>query len=194
MKIRQSINQISELEDTNGNIIMDQEKISAELVKYFENRFQYKEVNIVKSLLDIVPNLIISEGQDMLDATPTTEEIKAIVFSIDANSSLGPGAKTAAHFRPIGLSNVSFKIITKLITLRMSTLMNNLVSPQQTAYIKGRNIQEQVLLASEMVNEMKKKRRGNVELKLDISQGYDAVSWEFFMQVLLKYWFSLNGY
>ncbi|XP_026396086.1 uncharacterized protein LOC113290717 [Papaver somniferum] len=101
------------------------------------------------------------------------------------------GAKTAAQFRPIGLSNVIFKIITKLITSRMSTLIGKLVSPQQTAYIKGRNIQEQVLLAYEMVNAMKKKWRGeNVGLKLDISQAYDAVSWEFLTKVLLKYGFS----
>ncbi|XP_026436643.1 uncharacterized protein LOC113334652 [Papaver somniferum] len=41
----------------------------------------------------------------------------------------------------------------------MSTLMKKLVAPQQAAYIKGRCIQEQVLLVSEMVKEMKKKRR-----------------------------------
>ncbi|XP_026459385.1 uncharacterized protein LOC113360050 [Papaver somniferum] len=70
------------------------------------------------------------------------------------------GAKTPNKFRPICLSNLSFKIITKIMTVRMSTLMEKLVAPQQAAYIKGRCIQEQVLLASEMVNEMKKKRRG----------------------------------
>ncbi|XP_026397148.1 uncharacterized protein LOC113291879 [Papaver somniferum] len=43
----------------------------------------------------------------------------------------------------------------------MSILMEKLVAPQQADYIKGRCIQEQVLLASEMVNEMKKKRRGD---------------------------------
>ncbi|XP_026409888.1 uncharacterized protein LOC113304984 [Papaver somniferum] len=87
------------------------------------------------------------------------------------------GAKKPNHFRPIGLSNVSFKIITKILTVRMSNLMEKLVSPQQESYIKGRCIQEQVLLASKMVNEMKKKRRGgNVGLKLDISQTYDYVS------------------
>ncbi|XP_026459853.1 uncharacterized protein LOC113360569 [Papaver somniferum] len=68
------------------------------------------------------------------------------------------GAKTPNQFRPIGLSNLSFKIITKIMTVRMSTLMEKLVAPQQAAYIKGRCIQEQVLLASEMVNEMKKKK------------------------------------
>ncbi|XP_026398977.1 uncharacterized protein LOC113294818 [Papaver somniferum] len=96
------------------------------------------------------------------------------------------GAKSPNQFRPIGLSNVSFKIITKIITTRMSTLMEKLVAPQQAAYIKGRNIQE-VLLASEMVNEMKKKRRGgNVGFNLDISEAYDSVRWEFLFQLLQR--------
>ncbi|XP_026396709.1 uncharacterized protein LOC113291387 [Papaver somniferum] len=73
----------------------------------------------------------------------------------------------------------------------MSGLTEKLISPQQAAYIKGRNIHEQVLLASEMVNEMKFKRRGgNVGIKLDISQAYDLVSWDFLTKVLLKYGFS----
>ncbi|XP_026400218.1 uncharacterized protein LOC113296095 [Papaver somniferum] len=72
------------------------------------------------------------------------------------------GAKRADQFRPIGLSNFFFKILTKIITVRMSTLLHKLVSPQQCAFVKGRNIHEQVLLASELVNKMKtKKRRGD---------------------------------
>ncbi|XP_026417250.1 uncharacterized protein LOC113312728 [Papaver somniferum] len=42
-----------------------------------------------------------------------------------------------------------------------------------------------------MVNEMRKKRRGgNVALKLDISQAYDSVSWTFLLKVMHKYGFS----
>ncbi|XP_026430016.1 uncharacterized protein LOC113326516 [Papaver somniferum] len=58
---------------------------------------------------------------------------------------------------------------------RTGHLMHKLVSPQQVAYVNGRCIQDQIMLASEMVNEMVKKRRcGNVGLKLDISQAYDS--------------------
>ncbi|XP_026410504.1 uncharacterized protein LOC113305705 [Papaver somniferum] len=179
-KIRQTFSQISKLEDAKGIVITDQEKISTELVDFCEKRFAHKEVKIVEELLNVIPHSITAEDQRMLDVIPNEEEIKKIAFEMDPDSSPGPdgfsGAKTASQFRPIGLSNVSFKVITKLITTRMSTLMEKLVSPQQTTYIKGRSIHEQVLLASEMVNEMKRKRRGeNVGLKLDISQAYDAM-------------------
>ncbi|XP_026411207.1 uncharacterized protein LOC113306493 [Papaver somniferum] len=87
------------------------------------------------------------------------------------------GARTANQFRPIGLINIVFKMFTKIITTRMSILMMKLISPQESTYIKGRSIQEQALLASELVREIKVKRiGGNVGLKLDISQAYDSVS------------------
>ncbi|XP_026410372.1 uncharacterized protein LOC113305566 [Papaver somniferum] len=84
------------------------------------------------------------------------------------------GAKKENQFRTIGLSNMLFKIFIKIINARMNGLMVKLISPQHDAYIKGRSIQEQVLLDSEMVNEMKKKRRrDNVAFKLYISQAYE---------------------
>ncbi|XP_026447593.1 uncharacterized protein LOC113348103 [Papaver somniferum] len=228
MKIRQATNLISELEDNNGNIISDPSLIADSLVQHFQQKIEFEEVSISEKLLDVIPPLVSTSDQEMLDALPSYEEIKSIVFQMDPESSSGPdsfsgifyrtcwdiicsdlveaiqfcwkrrfiprgmnsnflvllpkcqGAKKANQFRPIGLSNVLFKIFTKIITVRMNTLMAKLISPQQAAYIKGRNIHEEILLASEMVNEMKKKRRGgNVAFKLDISQAYDSVRWKF---------------
>ncbi|XP_026439719.1 uncharacterized protein LOC113338535 [Papaver somniferum] len=144
------------------------------------------------SLVEVIPEVITEQDQQMLDAIPNAEEIKEVIFSMDPESSPVPyGVKSPNHFRPIGLSNVNFKKITKIINIRMSSLMTKLISPQQVAYIKGRSIQEKIILASELVNEMRKKRRGgNVALKLDISQAYDSVNWNFLFQVLCKYGFS----
>ncbi|XP_026399009.1 uncharacterized protein LOC113294849 [Papaver somniferum] len=87
------------------------------------------------------------------------------------------GAKNAKQFRPIGLSNFCFKVITKIVTMRISKYLPKIISPQQCAFIKNRNIHEQFLLASELVNELSVKRRGgNLGLKLDISQAYDTMS------------------
>ncbi|XP_026451485.1 uncharacterized protein LOC113351766 [Papaver somniferum] len=172
--------------------------------KHFQKKFEFQNVQIVEELLEVIPKVITEEDQAKLDSIPNAEEIKNIVFTMDPESAPGPdgfslllpktqGARTANQFRPIGLSNVIFKIFTKIITTRMSHLMEKLVSPQQVAYIKGRSIHEQVILAPKMVNEMKFKRRGsNVGIKLDISQAYDSVSWEFLIKVLQKYGFSSN--
>ncbi|XP_026451132.1 uncharacterized protein LOC113351345 [Papaver somniferum] len=46
MKIRQAKNLISELEDSNGNIICEQSQIADSLVQYFQQKFEAQEVNI----------------------------------------------------------------------------------------------------------------------------------------------------
>ncbi|XP_026382515.1 uncharacterized protein LOC113277704 [Papaver somniferum] len=57
--------------------------------------------------------------------------------------------------------------------------------------MKGRNIHENINLASEMVNELQIKRKdGNVGLKLDITQAFDTVSWSFVLEVFRRYGFS----
>ncbi|XP_026428416.1 uncharacterized protein LOC113324313 [Papaver somniferum] len=69
-----------------------------------------------------------------------------------------------------------------------------MVSSQQGAFIKGRNIHEKIVLSSELVNELDIKRRGgNVVLKIDITQAYDSLSWKFLFEVLRRFGFSEMG-
>ncbi|XP_026443572.1 uncharacterized protein LOC113343651 [Papaver somniferum] len=94
-------------------------------------------------------------------------------------------------FRPIGLSNFFFKIITKILATRLGTVLNRLISEEQVAFMKGRNIHENIALASELINEISAPRNfGNVGLKLDIAQAFDTVSWDFIAEVFRQYGFS----
>ncbi len=61
-------------------------------------------------------------------------------------------------FRPICLLNVSFKIITKILMLRLSKVIEYLISQNQTAFIKNRNIMEGVLIMHEILNTMHRKK------------------------------------
>ncbi|XP_026410495.1 uncharacterized protein LOC113305697 [Papaver somniferum] len=73
----------------------------------------------------------------------------------------------------------------------MGGVIEKVVSPQQGDFIKGRNIQNQIVLASELINEMETTRRGgNVGLKLDITHAYDSLSWDFLFQVIYTFGFS----
>ncbi|XP_026417427.1 uncharacterized protein LOC113312910 [Papaver somniferum] len=99
LKIRQAFNQISELEDSSGNIITDQEKLSAELVGFFEKRFAHKEVQINEDFLNVIPNSITTEDQIMLDALPSPEEIQKIAFEIDPDSSPVPDGFSGIFYR-----------------------------------------------------------------------------------------------
>jgi hypothetical protein len=57
-----------------------------------------------------------------------------------------PDADIIQKYRPICLLQVLYKWLTKVATLRVEPYMNKLISPCQTAFIKGRNIMDQCRL------------------------------------------------
>ena len=59
-----------------------------------------------------------------------------------------------------------------------------IISPMQTAFIKGRNILDGALSLLEIVHELRVKKLGGILLKLDFEKAYDRVNWSFLIEVL----------
>lgn len=91
--------------------------------------------------------------------------------------------KNMSYFRPISLCNVIYKIIAKVLVLRMSDMLGNCIHEAQGAFIPGRLISDNVLVAYEILHSLKMKKRGkkgNFALKLDMSKAYGRVELDFF--------------
>jgi len=85
--------------------------------------------------------------------------------------------KTFADLRPISLSNFINKVISKVIHGRLDGLLTNITSSNQSGFVKGRCIIENVLLTQEIVTDIRKRGKpANVVLKLHMSKAYDRVS------------------
>lgn len=56
------------------------------------------------------------------------------------------------HFRPISLCNFSYKIIAKILALRLKPLLNTIISPFQGAFAEGRWIMENTIIAQKVVH------------------------------------------
>ena len=48
------------------------------------------------------------------------------------------GPESISHFRPISLCNTIYKIVSKILVLKMKHLMPNLIFPSQTTFVAGR--------------------------------------------------------
>lgn len=86
------------------------------------------------------------------------------------------GARNMKEFRPISLLNRSYKIFSKLLTIRLGKNSQRLISKQQSAFIKGRYILESVVVAHEIVHSVVKSKEPGVILKLDYEKAYDCVN------------------
>jgi hypothetical protein len=56
------------------------------------------------------------------------------------------GVDQIKDFRPISLVHSFAKLVTKLLANRLATKLQEMVSPVQTAFIKGRFIQDNFML------------------------------------------------
>lgn len=95
--------------------------------------------------------------------------------------------------RPIALCNVLYKILSKFLANRLQKILPDIISEEQSAFVPGRNIADNVLVAFELLHFMKRKssgQEGEVSLKLDISKAYDRVNWTFLRNRMASMGFS----
>ncbi|XP_026455374.1 uncharacterized protein LOC113356446 [Papaver somniferum] len=172
IRIRRSSNTISELVDSTGQTISDYDLLRDHVVQFCADKFNGIESTIDDSLFNY-DHVSISEEESLaMDRIPTSEEIKQAVVDLRADSAPGPDGFL-------------------ILATRLGSVLDNLVSEEQVVFMKGRNIHENISLASEMVNELHiKTKDGNIGLKLDISQAFDTVSWSFILEVFRRYGFS----
>ncbi|XP_050217745.1 uncharacterized protein LOC126668598 [Mercurialis annua] len=97
--------------------------------------------------------------------------------------------------RPISLCNVAYKILSKVLANRMKHLMPCIISDTQSAFVEGRLITDNFLVAYEIGHFLKRKRRGKLgvaALKIDMSKAYDRFEWGFVRIMLLKMGFTIR--
>lgn len=94
-------------------------------------------------------------------------------------------AVTIKEYRPIVLSNFVFKIIPKILSPWLASIASRIISPQQHAFVPGRNIADCIITTSECINLLDSKcHGGNVTIKMDITKAFDTLSWDFILHVL----------
>lgn len=85
------------------------------------------------------------------------------------------------HHRAIILCNISYKIIPKILANKLKLVLPKIISPLQSAFIRGRDIHDNTHVAHEVFNSFsrKKNKNGYTTIKLDMEKAYDRLEWLF---------------
>ena len=86
--------------------------------------------------------------------------------------------KEMTKFRPISLCNVSYKIISKVLCQRLKKVLPQRISETQSAFVAGRQITDNIMIAQEMFHALRTKQGGRVKrmaIKTDMIKAYDMM-------------------
>lgn len=94
-------------------------------------------------------------------------------------------AKEMKDYRPIACCNVLYKVVSKILANRLKVILTRIILKNQSAFVKGRLLMENVLLASEFVKDYHKDSISpSCAMKIDIFKAFDSVQWRFLLSCL----------
>jgi hypothetical protein len=94
------------------------------------------------------------------------------------------GALQVKDYRPISLIHSFAKVVAKILAIRLAPHLPKIVSINQSAFVKGRSIQDNFLMVQQLARALHHKREPHILLKFDISKAFDSVSWSFLLKLL----------
>jgi hypothetical protein len=100
------------------------------------------------------------------------------------------GNSSVEMHKSFKMLNISFKIFTKFLANRFTSVANRVIRPTQTAFLPGRYIMEGIVILHKSLHEIKRKHQSWILLKLGFEKTYDKVNWKFLQQTLRMKGFS----
>lgn len=104
-------------------------------------------VDFFKHSWDIVGPLVSMAVKDFFNKDKLLREINTTILALVPKI---PNATDVNDYRPIACCNTIYKCITKILANRLASFLPTLVSPPQNAFVKGRQISDNILLAQEL--------------------------------------------
>ena len=98
----------------------------------------------------------------------------------------GKDSMELKNWRPITLSNCDFKLITKTLAIRVTQGLSELIGPTQTAYIKNRQITDNLHLMQYMIEKVQDQNKEGMLISLDAEKAFDSIEHWYIKAVLEK--------
>lgn len=90
------------------------------------------------------------------------------------------------NWRPITLLNFDCKLFSKVLATRMSTVLEDVIHPDQACAVPGRKITDSLVLIRDSICYARDRNIRLVVLNLDFEKAFDRISHQYLFQVLQK--------
>ncbi|GJV14338.1 RNA-directed DNA polymerase, eukaryota, reverse transcriptase zinc-binding domain protein [Tanacetum coccineum] len=205
LKSRRSKSRVEFIKDDDG-ISYEGQDVNKQFVKHFEqflgkvDNVSSVDGSIFKSTLgngftfeffkkawDIVGDEVCLAIKEFFRNGKLLGEVNSTLISLIPKTST---PNKVSEFRPIACCNVLYKCISKILTNRIKSGLEKVVHINQSAFIPGRHIQDNILIAQELLRGYNRKNGPKrCAMQIDIQKAYDTVSWSFLEDILGKFGF-----
>lgn len=96
------------------------------------------------------------------------------------------------EFRPISLIGSLYKIIAKMLALRLKSVIDSVVDEVQSAYVNNRNILDGPLIVNEVFSWAKRSKRKTFLFKVDFEKAFDSVNWNYLDSIMEQMQFGVT--
>jgi len=79
-----------------------------------------------------------------------------------------------------------------VITNRLKPLLPAAISEEQTGYVEGRQILNNIIQAHEVVDSLKSNKQAGMVIQIDLAKAYDKLGWSYIREVIRAYGFNQN--
>lgn len=86
--------------------------------------------------------------------------------------------------RPVSLIRCLNKIIAKVLVRRMKGVMGSLIGEVRSAFLKGRNIMDGVVVPNEVMEEARVFKRERLVFKVDFAKAFDSIDWYYLLNLM----------
>ena len=87
---------------------------------------------------------------------------------------------------------MDYKILTKVLAKRLEKVLPILANPDQTGYVKGRYIGENIRLIQDLMFYTDKENLPGIAVFLDFHKAFDTIEWHYLEKVLIHFNFGAN--
>ena len=143
-------------------------------------------VSFTKEFYEVFFDLIDAALLDSLNAgfengTLSISQRRGVISLIPKDEN---NLMTLSNWRPVTLLNVDYKILAKVIAMRIEPVLPKLIHPDQTGFIKGRFIGQNIRLLNDLMEYTDDQKIPGILLFIDFEKAFDTIEWHFIQNVL----------
>ncbi|XP_022014922.1 uncharacterized protein LOC110914438 [Helianthus annuus] len=189
IKSKNHRSRIEIVKDVNGTLHEGIDAAKA-LLDHYENFLGRKDNNLVNPSPELFVNKLNPDKAQLMVREVSNEEIKNAMFDIGDNKASGPDGFSSVFFKK-AWDTVGSDVCLVLVHLCLIKQgLHELVSINQSAFIPGRRISDNIMLTQElMLNYHRNTGPPRCAFKIDIQKAYDTVDWSFLRRIITGFGF-----